>query len=215
MNAFPYDHIIWDWNGTLFDDAALCVDIMNGMLIRRGLPGLSAERYARIFDFPVQDYYQLIGFDFATEPFERLSDEFMDAYHRRMRECGLRSGSREVLAAARARGLTQSILSAMKHDTLTTLITEYGLREYFTDLVRLDNHHAAGKGALGQQWIARQSLDPARMVLIGDTTHDYEVAQALGVACIQIPSGHHAAERLSASGSPLIHTLAELFPPEH
>ena len=29
-------YIIWDWNGTLLDDVALCIDVMNGMLRRRG-----------------------------------------------------------------------------------------------------------------------------------------------------------------------------------
>ena len=214
MTLFPYDHIIWDWNGTLFDDAALCVDIINGMLAQRGLPGLTGERYETIFDFPVRDYYRRAGFNFATDPFEGLSDEFISTYNRRVRECGLRDGTRDVLETARARGVTQSILSAMKHDTLNTLVAHFGLRDYFTDVVGLDNHHAAGKVDLARQWIAAQSLDPARMVLVGDTTHDHAVAQALGVACVQIPSGHHAPERLSASGAPLIHTLSELFPPE-
>ncbi|MDH5646585.1 MAG: hypothetical protein OEZ01_11285, partial [Candidatus Heimdallarchaeota archaeon] len=30
-----YEHIIWDWNGTLLDDAWLCVEIMNSMLAKR------------------------------------------------------------------------------------------------------------------------------------------------------------------------------------
>ena len=33
-----YTNIIWDWNGTLLDDAWLCVDVMNGMLKEHGLP---------------------------------------------------------------------------------------------------------------------------------------------------------------------------------
>lgn len=211
MTEFPYRHIIWDWNGTLFDDAWLCVDIMNGMLSQRGLRALTPEYYETIFDFPVSEYYRRAGFDFAVDPFERLSDEFIETYNRRVRECGLRDGTREVLEAARANGLSQSILSAMKQTTLSELVSHFGLRDHFSDVVGLDNHHAAGKVALGRQWIAAQLLAPAEMVLVGDTTHDYEVAEALGVACIQVHSGHHALDRLSASGAPLINALAELF----
>ena len=58
---FAYQHIIWDWNGTLFDDAGVCLDIMNGMLARRNLPHLTPERYEEFFDFPVIDYYRRVG----------------------------------------------------------------------------------------------------------------------------------------------------------
>ena len=30
-----YRHVIWDWNGTLLDDAWLCVEVLNGLLARR------------------------------------------------------------------------------------------------------------------------------------------------------------------------------------
>ena len=58
MRLRTYRHLIWDWNGTLLDDAWLCREIMNGQLRRRGLPELSAERYEQIFDFPVEKYYR-------------------------------------------------------------------------------------------------------------------------------------------------------------
>ena len=41
-----YTHIIWDWNGTLLDDAWLCVDVMNGMLGERGLLGVEVRETA-------------------------------------------------------------------------------------------------------------------------------------------------------------------------
>ena len=47
-------HVIWDWNGTLLDDAVLCVEVMNVVLARRKLPPLTAERYADRFRFPVR-----------------------------------------------------------------------------------------------------------------------------------------------------------------
>ena len=65
-------HVIWDWNGTLLDDAWLCVDVMNGMLSKRGLPLITLEIYRNIFDFPVRDYYLKLGYDFDNESFEMV-----------------------------------------------------------------------------------------------------------------------------------------------
>jgi phosphoglycolate phosphatase len=76
-----YDHIVWDFNGTLMEDAWLCIDVMNEMLSRRGLKTLSPQHYAEIFDFPVEDYYKRAGWDPRMYPFKMLSDEFMAGYH--------------------------------------------------------------------------------------------------------------------------------------
>lgn len=210
MTNFPYKHIIWDWNGTLFNDAWLCVDIMNGMLSRRKLPTLTTERYQEIFDFPVIDYYQRAGLDFAAESFEQLSDEFMAGYRARVLECGLRDGTREILAWAQTQGITQSILSAMMQTDLDGMIDHFDLRAYFTDIVGIADHHAAGKVESAQRWIAAQIIAPADMLFIGDTTHDHEVAQVLGVACHCVPGGHHAANRLAATGARVLASLADL-----
>ncbi|HSD64152.1 MAG TPA: HAD family hydrolase, partial [Ignavibacteriaceae bacterium] len=75
-----FKHIIWDWNGTLFNDVGLCLEIINGVLTRRNLNALSLKAYRKIFTFPVQDYYEKAGLDFSKYPFEVLGREWMDEY---------------------------------------------------------------------------------------------------------------------------------------
>jgi phosphoglycolate phosphatase len=211
--VFPYKHIIWDWNGTLFDDAWLCVEIMNAMLVRRGLMRITPEEYENLFDFPVRNYYKRLGFDFQMEPFEKISDEFIEHYMKRLSECRLRPGTREVLAYGWRKGLNQYILSAMKHDTLNDLVTRFKLQTFFKDVVGLSDHHARGKIAIGRAWLDKQGLDRGTIVMIGDTVHDFEVAQALDIAFIPIHSGHHSRERLTATGFQLLPTLMALYDP--
>ena len=60
-----YTHLMWDFNGTIFDDAQAGIDAVNKMLSERGLPIIeSREKYKEIFDFPIEDYYKGLGFDF-------------------------------------------------------------------------------------------------------------------------------------------------------
>ena len=211
MTAQHYKHIIWDWNGTLFDDAWLCIEIMNDLLQQRSLPPLTPEVYETIFDFPVQEYYRKAGFDFTVEPFEMVSDAFIAQYYRRMRECPLRDHSQSALDMGREQGLTMSILSAMEQKYLLQLVDHHRLRGYFTDVIGLSDHHAAGKLALAQQWVKNQAIPPSEILFVGDTTHDHEVAQALGVDCKLIHSGHHARKRLLALDIPIIGSLLDLF----
>lgn len=206
-----YKHIIWDWNGTLFDDAWLCLSVMNGMLKKRNFQPMTAERYETIFDFPVIDYYRRVGFDFAVDPFEELSDEFIEGYYGRFGDCKLRPGTVEALDAGREKGLSMSILSATEQKTLDKLIKHFKLNDYFVTVDGLQNHHAAGKVEIAKKWIAESELSPSEIVYIGDTVHDYEVAEAIGIDCYLIHSGHHSVERLAMLGVPILDKLEDLY----
>ncbi len=54
----------------------------------------------------------------------------------------------------------------------------------------------------------RKGFDPARAVMIGDSVHDYEVAQALGVGCVLQSGGHQPPETLQKTGAPVVTGIA-------
>lgn len=207
-------HVIWDWNGTLLDDAWLCVEVMNGLLRERGLPLLDAARYQALFGFPVHDYYRRLGFDFEREPFERVGTEFIDGYQARQHECRLQSGAAEALRRFADRGATMSVLSASEQVRLEAQARHLGVRGLFTQLLGLDDHYAGSKLDLGRRWVADVDIDPREILMIGDTDHDAEVARALGIECALVPSGHQTEARLRALGVPVAATLADLAPRE-
>jgi phosphoglycolate phosphatase len=122
MDLSVYRHLIWDWNGTLLDDAWLCRDIMNGQLRKRGLPTLSAERYEAIFDFPVEGYYRKVGFDWRKESFEEAGTEFIVEYEKRKTECRLQIGAQELLKRVESAGqaLRDLVLHGIRRERTCT-----------------------------------------------------------------------------------------------
>jgi len=205
-----YRHIIWDWNGTLFDDAWLCVEIINDLLARRGMPTVDSISYEEQFTFPVKDYYRAVGFDFARVPFEQLAAEFMEQYDRRRFECRLQPGARQVLDALATRGCRQSILSAYEQSRLDEMVAFMGLQGFFTRLLGLNDYYSAGKLDLGRRFLTEIDL-PGEAVLIGDSLHDAEVAEAMGIACVLIPCGHYSRARLSANGNRVLDSLHDVL----
>lgn len=201
-------HIIWDWNGTLLNDAHLCLDIVNGLLLREGKETLTLERYRELFDIPVIRYYERLG---IAERFHDLSVAFMAAYASRRGECQLFPQMREILIQIEAAGLSQSILSAYPQEMLNTIIDEHAIRDHFTRIVGHADIYAESKVANGVRLLEELGVPPEETLLIGDTAHDNEVAEELGAQCILVASGHYAYERLQGRGARVFATMDELY----
>lgn len=205
-----YKKIIWDWNGTLFDDAWLCVEIMNDCLKKRGLPELSLERYRRVFRFPVRAYYRDLGFDFASESFETVGTEFIAAYEARRLECRLQPDAADLIERLHGHGVRQSVLSAYRQSTLHELLEHFALMPFLDEALGLQDHYAESKREIALRWIDEHGGEPSTFLMIGDSVHDYEVASAMGVHCLLVLGGHATREALAACGAPVLESLREV-----
>ncbi len=206
-----YKHIIWDWNGTIFNDVDLCVELINELLEPRALKTVTLDEYKNVFTIPVRNYYAELGFDFSKESFEVVGKQWMDEYERRKFECGLHNGIVNVIKKIDQLGIGQSILSAYTQRTLEEMVEHFGLTKYFSHLVGLDNIYAAGKLHLGKDLMNRLGNGKGETLLIGDTLHDYEVASGIGADCVLITNGHQSKKKLESSGAVVIDGLEELF----
>ena len=88
-----YRHVVWDWNGTLLDDTWLCCAALNHLLAQDGHPTVDPVYYRQIFQFPVINVYQAIGFTPDEHSFNAMSVRFMHQYEIRKQECALHPGS--------------------------------------------------------------------------------------------------------------------------
>jgi phosphoglycolate phosphatase len=206
-----YRHVIWDWNGTLLDDAWLCVEILNGLMREAKLRPLTVDEYRADFAFPVVKFYERRGFDFKTHSFDRVSEQYIGEYNRRRYECKLQPGTVAALAKLQQAGLKQSVLSAYREDTLREAVEHYGLTKFFTRLSGLDNIRADGKVDRGRAHLRALELHEAShtVLLIGDTAHDHEVAAAIGADCLLLHHGHMHPERLGGRGVTVVGNLEE------
>lgn len=197
-------HIVWDWNGTLLDDTAACVGALNRVLSRRGVPPVTQEQYREIFGFPVQNYYRTIGLTFTPAEWDALTREFHDHYAVTSRDAPLRTGIRDTLEALRARGVPMSVLSASENGILDRMLRARGIREFFEHVCGLSDLNAHSKLEVGRGLMARLGLPPVEVLLVGDTTHDWEVSRALGCRCVLLAGGHQSEHRLRACGGEVI-----------
>ncbi len=211
INIKKYKHVIWDWNGTLFDDVELCANIMNQLLKEADLPKISVTDYRDVFTFPVIDYYKALGHDVGPENWEKISHQFISEYEKNKYEYTIYKDAEEVLKKIQSFGISQSVLSAYKQETLDELIGHFNLNKFFIRLVGLDNIYAAGKLENGLKWIKELGFKDGEVLLVGDTLHDCEVAEAIGADAVLLSLGHQSKEKLNGCKSPIIDSLSELI----
>jgi len=172
---------------------------------------ITLDIYRDIFDFPVRDYYLKLGYDFEKEPFEIVGMEFMILYNNRQRECFLHPDAQRVLSEIKRLGYLQSILSAREQNELRQETIELDVSGFFEKVYGLDDHYAHGKTDVGIKLLEDLKVPKDKVIFIGDTRHDAEVADELGIDCILIPKGHHSLQRLMYCNKFIVQSINELL----
>lgn len=200
--------VLWDWNGTLLDDLAYGMSVRNRTFPAFDLPLIeSVEAYHEQFTFPIRLYYERAGV--TDENFVAVAHAWMAEYVRGFADVPLHVDAREVLRAFESAGIRQTVLSATKRDMLEEQIAQFGIRQHFTDVLGLDNIYAGSKEEIGRTYLASCGIPGEETVMIGDTLHDAEVAQAMGTHCVLVARGHQSRKTLLTAGVPVMDSLKE------
>jgi phosphoglycolate phosphatase len=205
-----YDVCVWDWNGTLLDDTWLCVESLNLLLTEEGLPPVTIDAYREHFRFPAVDYYSLLGFPGADSNFPEISRRFMQAYGERVESCQLRAGVTDLLDHFKQINLSQTIVSASPIGALEYGLRHFQIEEFFTEVAGQSDNFAHGKIETGLNLMRKLGGNPTKVIFIGDTVHDFEVANAMGVDCVLLTGGHQSADRLRECGVPVFECVEEI-----
>lgn len=207
-DPFDYFHVVFDWNGTVIDDVGLAVTSINAIRTPLGLAEVTLEDYRRYFRFPIREFYADLGFDFTRRNFSALVTDYLAQFDTKACSCKLCPGVLSLVTALYAQGTRISILSACHQDTLQRMAQRNGIGTYIDYLFGLENNDATGKLDRARdldQLLARTTAD--RVLMIGDTDHDAQVARDRNWDFLAVATGHQSADRLQALGVPVSQTL--------
>jgi phosphoglycolate phosphatase len=203
----PYDIIIWDWNGTLADDLDAARHATNDILQKRGREPITLEQYYSYIDTPISRFYEHL-FDLNEVPMTVIGQEFNEFYPKYFE--GLHPGAAELLQELHQAGKCQVILSASHRQNVEKDTERFGIRAYFDEIIAAEDLLAESKVERARRWIARQNVPPERMVMVGDTLHDYETARAMGTDCVLAAIGHQSRQDLLTAGVPVAAEFSQL-----
>lgn len=185
----------------MLDDIDAEVGSLNAMLTKRGRSPVSVEFFREHFAFPARKFYQLVGMDVPDSEWDALAQEYHDTYH--AFSYGLNRGAFAALEHVRKKGAGQSVISALHQLYLDLETNRFGVQPYMEHIYGTDNLDGGSKLVRARELLAilqsqssASRLQPSAYVLIGDSIHDKEVADSLGIGCVLYSGGSHSRARL-------------------
>ena len=204
-----YKNIIWDWNGTILNDAPVAFEATNILLERYGYPTITLEYYRDNVDTPIVNFYSKI-FDLNRHDMEMLDDEWDVLYNHLSDKIKLHSDIEEMLSAFANNNLNQIILSAFKTNEITKYARKFSIENYFDDILGTQNIVMESKTIRGRRYMQKHDFAPKQTLYIGDTVHDYNTARDLGVDCILFSGGQQSPKLLKQCGVPVYDSFADI-----
>lgn len=206
-----YSQVIWDWNGTIVNDAHLCVDIVNTQLINFDLNEVTLDYYINNFRFPVRSYYKKIGLPTDSLNYNKIATRFIEEYRIKYKFCDVHVGAVDCFNKLNILGINQSVLSATMESDLYSFISFYKLNHQFTHLSGVSNTFASGKSNISTEHLNKLNSNKSEVLLVGDTLHDAEVALKLDIDCLLFSGGHNSRELLSESTFHIVDSFNQIY----
>lgn len=200
--------VCWDWNGTLLNDVDIARAAMNTVLAEHRLPVVpDLDAYRRVFGFPVRDFYARVGI--VESDFMLAATRYLELFARGISQARLQPGARATLSALGQLGVQQVLISATVEDTLQRQLAPHRLDAHFAQILGIKDAYAPSKAEVAAAWLAGSGHDPRRVLMIGDTNHDEEIAEELGVRFIRFGRGHQ--QPPDHGRHPVVHRLHEII----
>lgn len=197
--------VIFDWNGTLFDDTALCCEATNHVVQQLGGSPVSLPTFQQEYTLPLKSFYVRLGCDpkRVEEETETVFTAWGHYYETRVDTIPLREGGLPLLQTINQHGYISAILSNHNTPSISAQVGRLGITSFFKDVLANDPDeyrslmHKADKGARLQTFIDTHSIETG--VVVGDSPEEIEIAHHYGFLGVGIANGFCSEARIRAA----------------
>ncbi|ODU98990.1 MAG: HAD family hydrolase [Rubrivivax sp. SCN 70-15] len=193
-----FDLIVFDWDGTLFDSTALIVQCIQAACRDIGADVPSDADAAYVIGLGLHDALRHAAPGLPAERYPELGNRYRHHYFARQHELVLFPGTLEMLQALRARNHWLAVATGKGRRGLDEALAHSQLRGLF-DATRTADETASKPDPLMLFELMRElGADPQRTLMIGDTTHDLQLAANAGTQRVGVSYGAHDAQAFEA-----------------
>ena len=203
--------IVFDWDGTLVDSTEVIATCLQDACrdIGEPVPAAAAARY--VIGLGLRDALTYVAPNLPAARYPELSARYRDHYLARDPQIPLFDGARELLDELAQAGYLLAVATGKTRAGLDRALAAHALQRRFHATRCADEGRPKPHPDMLLHLMASLDVVPGRTLMIGDTTHDLEVARGAGAQAVAVAYGAHEPEGLAAL-QPLatVHSVTEL-----
>ena len=192
-----FDVVVFDWDGTVIDSTATIARSIMAAAEDLGLPVPPLEQALHVIGLGLRDALARAVPSLPPERAGEFSARYRYHYFAAEDTLALFDGAREFIAALHASGARLAVATGKNSPGLARALDSTALRRFFSATRCADQTHPKPHPAMLLELSQELAVPTDRMLMIGDTTHDLEMARAAQVAAIGVTYGAHPKEDLA------------------
>jgi len=206
-----FDLIAFDWDGTLFDSTAIIVRCIQEAVRDVGGTVPSQEAASYVIGLGLMQALAHAAPDVPPSLYPRLGERYRFHYARLQHELSLFDGVLPMLDALRQQGHVLAVATGKSRRGLDEALCSVALQGRFDGSRTADETAGKPHPLMLQELMLEFGVSPERTLMVGDTTHDLQMALNAGCASLGVSYGAHEPESFEAL-KPLavLHSVSEL-----
>jgi phosphoglycolate phosphatase len=193
-----FDLLVFDWDGTLVDSAELIARCIQAAGADLGLPVPSAADARHVIGLGLADALLHVFPHLPPRDYPRVVERYRAHFLQQDAAIGVFAGVPEMLAACSQAGGLLAVATGKSRAGLRRALASTGLEDRFDATRCADEGFPKPHPDMLHHLMATLGVDPRRTLMIGDTTHDLDMAANAGVAAIAVSYGAHTGDELRA-----------------
>jgi phosphoglycolate phosphatase len=206
-----YSAVVFDWDGTVMDSTHSIVEAIQGACADLGLPVPPAQEAAWVIGLSLESaLYRCV----PTLTAEQMPD-FIDSYRVRFLsrdpDIKLFDGITDLLATLRSRQIALGVATGKSRVGLDRVLAAKQMQGHFHVTRCADESFSKPHPAMLLEIMDELSLQPDQVLMVGDTSHDIQMATAAGVDSMAVTYGaHDTATLLQAEPTVMVSSVGEM-----
>ncbi len=186
-----YELVVFDWDGTLMDSTHMIATSLQAACGDVGI-AIPEERDARyVIGLGLSDSLDHVAPGLDEPGRRRLAERYRHHFLEREHEAPLYAGVREMLADLHGRGRRLAVATGKARRGLDRALEATGLAPWFEATRCADEGFAKPHPDMLLMLMDMTGVQPREALMVGDTTHDLELAANAGVDAIAVSYGAH------------------------
>lgn len=206
-----FDLIVFDWDGTLLDSASVIVSSIQGAARDVGLSQPSAENARHVIGLGLSEALEYLFPSLSSQQSGLLMDRYRHHYFEYEQKISLFEGVTEIIKTLHAEDFLLAVATGKSRAELNNALEASRLGVYFHASRCADETFSKPHPAMLLELMEQFGVEAGRTLMIGDTTHDLQMAINAKVAGLAVAYGAHPRESL-ISLAPLacVNSITEL-----